>query len=34
MVPHFPVIDSGGVSPVPPTILMSDQGRGTWIQLM
>ena len=29
MVPHFPAIGSGGVPPVPPTILMSGmQGPG------
>ena len=27
MVPHFPDIGSGGVPPVPPTILTSGSGR-------
>jgi hypothetical protein len=28
MVPHYPAIGSGGVPPMPPTILMSDTGVG------
>jgi hypothetical protein len=29
MVPHFPALGSGGVPPVPPTILMSASGSIT-----
>jgi hypothetical protein len=29
MVPHFPAIGSGGMPPVPPTILMSGRGGGS-----
>ena len=27
MVPHIPALGSGGVPPVPPTILMSEMGK-------
>ena len=34
MVPHFPAIGSGGVPPVPPTILMSEFSRIVWSGLV